>query len=198
MAKAFAKNTENYPIAPADVHNGVCIGVIDLGTHNSQQYGLKRSVRLLFEIDAQRNDGKNFVVNRDFGFTVSKKSSLRAFIEQWRGKPFTEQEEKDGYDLANLLGQPGMVQIMHKDSGGSTYANIGSVTKLMKGVIPMKPSYPLLSFFFDDHGKNIPANLPEWIKKKIMQSKEWLEEDTPDSKEQFDTETVEEQAAATF
>ena len=201
MAKAYAKNTEQFPIAPADVHNGVCVGVIDLGTHTSQLYGPKRSVRLLFEIDAQRNDGKNFVVNRDFGFTVSKKSALRAILDSWRGKPFSEQEEKEGFDLAKLLGQPAAVQVIHKEDGGNTYANVGTVTKLMKGMTPMKATYPLVSFFFDDHGKNIPANIPDWIKSKIMKSAEWNASDEPetqDSKEQFDAESVQQQAAATF
>lgn len=202
MAKAFAKNNESFPIAPADVHNGVCVNVIDLGTHTSQLYGPKRSVRLGFEIDAQRNDGRNFIVYRDFGFTVSKKSALRAILDSWRGKPFSEQEEKEGYDLAKLLGQPAAIQVMHKEDNGNTYANIGTVTKLMKGMTAMEPTQPLISFFFDDHGKNLPAGMPDWIKSKIMKSAEWNAADepeaTPDSNEQSDAGTVEAQAAATF
>lgn len=198
MAKVFSKGNTDFEPAPADVHNGVCIGVYDMGTHVGV-YGAKRSVKLLFEIDAQRADGKNFTVSRDYGFTISKKSKLREMIEAWRGKPFTEAEENEGFDLAKLLGQPCAVQVVHKDSNGSTYANIGSIMKLMKGMQPMKPTYKPCSYFIDDHGKNLPADMPEWIKKKIMQSQEWVGADTtPDSREQFDAGTPEEQAAATF
>lgn len=202
MAKVFSKGNTDFEPAPADVHNGVCVGVYDLGTHVGI-YGAKRSVRLLFEIDAQRKDGKNFIVNRDFGFTISKKSTLRSVIEGWRGKPFTEAEEKEGFDLAKLLGQPCAVQVIHKDVEGTTFANIGSITKLMKGMQPMKATYTPCTFFFDDNGKNIPAACPEWVKKKIMASQEWTGttdtgEVIPDSREQFDAGTVAEQAAVAF
>lgn len=200
MAKVFSKGNTNFEPAPADVHNGVCIGVYDIGTHVGA-YGAKRSVKILFEIDAQRNDGKNFVVSRDYGFTISKKSKLREMIEAWRGKPFTEAEESEGFDLAKLLGQSCAVQIIHKQVGADTYANIGGITKLMKGMQPMKPTYPLCSYFFDDHGKNIPAGTPDWVAKKIKESQEWsgkVEPGVQDSREQFDAGTVEEQAAVAF
>lgn len=200
MAKVFSKGNTNFEPAPADVHNGVCIGVYDIGTHVGA-YGAKRSVKILFEIDAQRNDGKNFVVSRDYGFTISKKSKLREMIEAWRGKPFTEAEESEGFDLAKLLGQSCAVQIIHKQVGADTYANIGGITKLMKGMQPMKPTYPLCSYFFDDHGKNIPTGTPDWVAKKIRESQEWsgkVEPGVQDSREQFDAGTVEEQAAVAF
>lgn len=200
MAKVFSKGNTDFPTAPADVHNGVCIGVYDLGTHVGV-YGAKRSVKIMFEIDAQRNDGKNFVVSRDYGFTISKKSKLREMIEAWRGKPFTEQEESDGFDLAKLIGQPCAVQVVHKDSNGNTYANIGSITKLMKGMTPMKATYPMGSYFIDDHGKTLPAGIPDWVAKKIKESQEWTgetEDSTPDSRKQFDAGSPHEQAAATF
>lgn len=200
MAKVFSKGNTDFPTAPADVHNGVCVGVFDMGTHVGV-YGAKRSVKLMFEINAQRNDGKNFVVTRDYGFTISKKSKLREMIEAWRGKPFTEKEESEGFDLAKLLGQPCAVQVVHKESNGNTYANIGSITKLMKGMQPMKPTTPLLSYFFDDHGKTLPAGTPEWIVKKIKESQEWTgaeDDGVHDSREQFDAGTVEEQAAVAF
>lgn len=200
MAKVFSKGNTNFEPAPADVHNGVCVGVYDIGTHVGN-YGAKRTVRILFEIDAQRNDGKNFIVNRDYGFTISKKSKLREMIEAWRGKPFTEAEESEGFDLAKLLGQSCAVQIIHKQVGADTYANIGGITKLMKGMQPMKPTYPLCSYFFDDHGKNIPAGTPDWVAKKIKESQEWsgkVEPGVQDSREQFDAGTVEEQAAVAF
>lgn len=202
MAKVFSKGNTDFEPAPADMHNGVCIGVFDIGTHEGM-YGAKRKVRLLFEIDSPRKDGKNFTVSADFGFTISKKATLRKIIEGWRGKEFTEAEEDAGYDLGKLVGQPASIQVLHSKDG--KWANIGTISKIMKGITPLKPSYPLCTFFFDDHGKNIPDGTPDWIAKKIKLSQEWTgkkgateEDDTQDSREQFDAGTVQEQVAATF
>lgn len=191
----------NYTPAPADVHNAVCVGVYDLGTQNGN-FGPKRQLCLVWELDCKKDDGKNFVVSRRYGLSLHPKAEFRKLLESWSGRKVTQAEEENGFDAAKLLGQPCALQIIHNESNGSTYANVGSVTKLMKGMAAMKPTTPKASYSFDDDGKNIPKDVPEWIQKIIKESQEWnseaLQADGTPAATEFDTGTLEEQAAATF
>lgn len=190
----------NYTPAPADVHNAICIGVYDLGTQNGN-FGPKRQLCLLWELDCDKDDGKHFVVSRRYGLSLHPKAEFRKLLESWSGRKVTPDEEENGFDAAKLLNQPCALQIIHNENNGNTYANVGSVTKLMKGMKPMKATYPAATFSFDDNGKTIPPNVPEWIQKLIKGSNEWngttvTADDEP--ADQFDAGTVEEQASATF
>lgn len=190
----------NYIPAPADVHNAICVGVYDLGTQLGN-FGPKRQLCLLWELDCKKDDGKNFVVSRRYGLSLHPKAEFRKLLESWSGRKVTQEEEDNGFDAAKLLGRPCALQIIHNSSNGNTYANVGSVTKLMKGMNPMKPTVVPSSYSVEDDGKNIPAGVPEWIQKLIKESQEWNSEAvTADGSPaaEFDTETIEEQAAATF
>lgn len=190
----------NFTPAPADVHNAICIGVYDLGTQNTN-FGKKQQIMLLWELDCQQDNGKNYVVSRTYGLSIHAKAEFRKVVESWAGRKLTQAEEENGFDAAKLLGQPCALQVIHNDSGGNTYANVGSVTKLMKGTQPMKPQNTPISFSFEDNGKNLPAGIPQWVAKKISQSDEWngvVEDDTPDSNQQFDAGSVKEQAVGVF
>lgn len=191
----------NYTPAPADVHNSVCIGVYDLGTQVGN-FGPKRQICLLWELDCDKDDGKHFVVSRRYGLSLHPKAEFRKLLESWSGRKVTPDEEENGYDATKLLGKPCALQIIHNESNGSTYANVGSVTKLMKGMNPLKPTYPTCTFSFEDHGKNIPAGVPEWVQKLIKGSQEWngtaTTADGDEATTEFDSGTVEEQATATF
>lgn len=188
----------NFTPAPADVHNAICIGVYDLGTQNTN-FGPKRQLSILWELDCDKDDGKRYVVSRKYGLSLHQKSEFRKLLESWSGRKVTPQEEESGFDAATLLGKPCAVQIIHNESNGSTYANVGSVTKLMKGMTALKPQNPMASFSFDDNGKNIPAGVPEWVQKQIKQSAEW-NGTTPSGEEpeQFESGTLQEQGSATF
>ena len=82
--------------------------------------------------------------------SLSEKANLRKDLESWRGKAFTAEELK-GFDIEKLIGVNAMASIIHNQSGDRTYANISSISKLMKGLQPMATENK--------------RTLPEWIDK---------------------------------
>ena len=128
--------------APDGGHSAVCVDVIDLGMVETSWEGEKRvthKCRLVFEIAERMDDDRRYVVSRQFTASLNEKASLRKFLESWRGRPFTR-EELAGFNTEQLIGAPCVLQIVHVERAGKTYANIDSVMKLMKGVDRLTPS----------------------------------------------------------
>ena len=104
------KNTDYSPIE-AGTYLARCVQVIDLGTQTIEYMGeLKqyRKVRLAFEtptetkIFKEENGEQPYMLSKEYTLSLGDKANLRADIESWRGKTFT-QEELEGFDLANIL-----------------------------------------------------------------------------------------------
>ena len=167
------------------MYQAVCYAVVDVGTQQSKLFDAKKQIYLLFELPFERHtferDGKKVelprAISKPWGATLGKKAYLRRDLESWRGRPFTEEELK-GFELKNLLGANCQLNIIHNEKNGSVYANIASVAPLAKGMAKMAPENPVLCFDLDEFLKtgagNWPANLPEWLKAKIMNSDEYL------------------------
>lgn len=117
--------------APAGVHLGVCVDVVDMGMVDNG-FGPKHVCRIVFQLETRMEDNRRFIANRRFNITLSEKSNLLPFLQNWRGRPFTDDELK-GFDLESLIGANGNVQILHEESKGQTYANITAVFPMMQG-----------------------------------------------------------------
>ena len=104
--------------------DGACVDVVDLGMIDGQ-FGQRAMVKLVWEIAEENPHSKApFTVSRRFGATLGKKSSLRPFLEGWRGKKFTP-EELESFDLEKLLNAPCQLQIIHNlGDDGSLWANV--------------------------------------------------------------------------
>ena len=146
-------SSATYAPAPAGTHPAVCVGLIDLGTLESTFEGETKSARKLllqFEVtdpELRRDDGRPFTVSKRFTQSLHKKAALRAFLEAWRGRPFTP-EELAGFDAANLLGVPCLVNVQHTEREGKTFANVASAVKLPRGMAAAQPEeVPLLWSF---------------------------------------------------
>lgn len=127
--------------APADTHVAVCVDFADLGTYDDVWQGeTKRSpkCRLVFEIDATRpEDGKRYIVSTMMTASLSEKANLRKFLNQWRGRPFADEELK-GFDTERLIGAPALLSVIHKVKGDKTYANISSAVPLPRAMASAK------------------------------------------------------------
>jgi hypothetical protein len=120
------------------------------------------------------------VISNTYTVSLGDKANLRKLLQSWRGKAFTP-AELEGFDLKNIVGVPCNIQIIHKNGKGAnaskTYANIGSVIPLMKGQEGPKIEGDPVIFDIDTTGPGgaIPDTIPEWIQKRIMDSREYRE-----------------------
>jgi hypothetical protein len=116
-------------------------------------------------------DGRPFVVSAEFTSFMSEKANLRKFLEAWRGKPFTE-EERAGFDVKRLLGVPAFVNVVHgKSKKGRTYAELVSASPLPRGMPRPDSINPPVSYEVEDGYP--PESIPDWIRKKILDSDEF-------------------------
>ena len=135
---ATAGSNKSYTPAPAGLHSGVCVDVVDLGFEKNKFDATKpdvHKVRIIWEIDEDNPDkpGERFTVAGKWTLSINQKASLRKFLVPWRGRDFTAEEEK-GFDVEKLIGVPCLIQILHNvGEDGQTYANVSSVLPLQKG-----------------------------------------------------------------
>jgi hypothetical protein len=205
----IAKDTSNSrpsrdPI-PAGMHIARAYGLFDLGTHYDEKFDKsRREVVIVWEIAAERievdRDGKKTnlprAISKRYTLSLHEKARLRADLESWRGRPFTG-EELAGFEMKTILGKPCLLNITHTKKEDRTFANIGAITPLMKGMTAPPQENPSAFFSFDDGSYHFPAGMPDWICEVASSSKEWIKLSTgqreaePESKAEDDAVDVE-------
>lgn len=134
----------NFVPAPEGLWPGVCVDVVDKGVVESKQYKPRHMIQLRWIVDAEPplETGKPHLVSRNFGLTLGLKSSLRPFLEAWRGRKFTD-EELRGFDIESLIGANGQVQVIHSTYNGTTYGNVQAVVRAPKNAerMPIPSDY---------------------------------------------------------
>ena len=116
-----------------------------------------------------------FVVSKEYTLSMHEKSNLRKDLESWRGQGYSEEEAKH-VDITNLLGQACMLTIIHvpgKKDPSRTYAQIATVTKMMKGQICPPQINPTKLLCYEDFDWELFASLPDFLKDKIKSSDEF-------------------------
>lgn len=84
-------------------------------------------------------------------------------------------EDDHGFDLAAMVGSPCMITIVHKESKGKTYANIGNVTPMRAkdaAKAPELKNTPIV-FDLDKPDMEVFNAFPDWIKEKITSNLEY-------------------------
>lgn len=125
--------------APAGVHQGVCVDVIDLGVLDVTWQGKSKKqhkINVAWQITETREDGKPFLVFKRYTLSLSEKANLRKDLESWRGRAFTRDEEM-GFDVESVIGANCLLNIQHNEVADKTYANVVSIMPLVKGMSKM-------------------------------------------------------------
>ncbi len=163
---------------PAGNHVGICSMVVGLGKQRIQSamYGesVKPQIYVAWELphetiewtdkDGNARSGP-LRIGKTYTLSLHENAALRGDLESWRGRAFTEEERK-GFDINNLAGAAAMVNVLHADKNGKTYANVAGVTPMPKGM--EKPSLSDSSLIYDDDEfRHNFDHLPEWLQKKI-------------------------------
>ena len=124
-----------YEPPPAGLHLAVCIDVVDMGQIEVTWQGKttkRHKVRVVWQIDALRDDGTPFYIQKRYTLSLHEKANLRGDLESWRGKAFT-QDELQGFDLEKLIGVNCQLNTQHVSKDGTVYANVSGVVPLAKG-----------------------------------------------------------------
>jgi hypothetical protein len=138
-------STKEWEPAPEGLHQAVCVDVVDRGLKETP-WGPKHQVQvrwmlgeMLDTYDAPQllrdGEGKPFLVMQTYTNSLNEKARLRQHLDAWRGRKFTAEELKEGFDLERLIGAACQLQVVHDLSdSGRTYANVQAVVPLGKGM----------------------------------------------------------------
>jgi hypothetical protein len=110
--------------------------VVDLGILEVTYAGVAKKqhkINVAWQISELREDGKPFLVFKRYTLSLSEKATLRKDLESWRGKKFTRDEEM-GFDVESIIGVNCLLNVTHNTVKDKVYANVASVTPLMKGM----------------------------------------------------------------
>jgi hypothetical protein len=123
---ATDKGGKDFKKVPPGCHFAICNMVVDLGVQRTTYKGQAKTqhqVYLRWEIPDERTtwekDGKEqegpCSIGSTYTLSLSEKAKLRAVLENWRGRPFTDDELK-GFDITNVAGKCCQVMVQHETS----------------------------------------------------------------------------------
>jgi hypothetical protein len=171
----LAKREQRDRIKPieAGMHSAVCCGIVDLGLQLNNFNGKEqRKVLIIWDTDVtyvnDKGEEKTRMISQDYVLSLHEKAKLCKTLESWRGCKFTK-EELDGFDLRTVLDKPCLLNITHTEKDDRVYANVDSVTPLMKGQAPIKRDNPI-TYFNMDNGLEGFDVLPNYLQERIKKS----------------------------
>lgn len=151
-------NDSKFRPHPEGQYVAQCVDTIDLGekVESGPDWPEKLTPKcvLVFRT-GERNEetGEYIDLSREFTVSMGEKANLRKFLEQWRGKPYTEEQIEEGVPLHKLTGNHGLLTVAHKKSGkGRTYANVTAcvgVPKQMAGTLVKYDDYKRADWWND-------------------------------------------------
>lgn len=174
MGRYAKDSSDNFQQAPTGAHVARCVKIIDIGTQHGSYEGkatVRNQVIVGWELpNEQMDDGNPFVVSRFYTNSLNEKAALRADLEAWRGRAFTE-EELNGFDLMNILGKPCQLSIVDKDGK----SRISGVMAMPKGMQCPPQINQSMSFWLDEWNQSVYDSLSDGFKKLITASDEYKE-----------------------
>lgn len=188
MSSKYANENEtasvgggNFTPAPAGNHIANIIGIAILGTIETSFEGRisrKKMVRLYLELTNKKNEedeGKPFVVGKDFTNSMHKNAGLRKLIEGGWGSMTDDQAEV--FNLVDLLGCQCMVNVSIETAtkSGKQYNDIIGLAPIPDGMPIPDPVNEEFLFNFNLPFKEAEFNrLENFVQDKIKTSDEWL------------------------
>jgi hypothetical protein len=184
----FAESTGgSFKPVPAGMHLARCYRIIDLGTQKSEYEGkvnFLRKIKVVWEVHGTDDDGtpivtdkgEPFIITKDYTLSWGEKANLRKDLEAWRGKPFSQDEQRR-FDLKNVLDKFCMINVQHKPrrTGDGVYANVVTVTPVpapLKASMP-KGFNPAQMFTLGEPDMEMFETFGDYLKEQIKQSPEW-------------------------
>jgi hypothetical protein len=175
----LSDNGSDYKPIEAGAYSAICTRVIDLGTQTTSFNGEEKSARKVMltwevpEIEVEWEGNKRpATISSRYTASLHEKANLRKLLESWRGRSFTADELK-GFDTKNVLGAPGLLNVVHTEKDGRTYANVAAVMPLPKGMPKPSTESPLVNFDLDEFEPEVLDGLHDRLKDLIKASPEY-------------------------
>lgn len=180
---ATDKGGKDFKKVPPGCHFAICNMVVDLGVQKTTYKGRDKTqhqVYLRWEIPDERTtwekDGKTTegpcAIGATYTLSLSEKAKLRALLENWRGRPFSEQELQ-GFDITSVAGKCCQVMVQHETSGGKTYANVTGVMGISRDqrerARTASSEIGVVVYELDNPDKAAFEKLPNWLKEKLAE-----------------------------
>lgn len=171
-------------LIPAGNYIARCYKMIEIGTIETEWQGQKKmqhKVRIGWELPTElkvfkeENGEQPMVIDREYTLSLAEKAALRADLQSWRGKAFSD-AEADAFDITKLIGAPCMLNIIHvagKKDSTKTYQQIAGITPLPKGVPCPDQINPSFIFELDNFDQEKFNSLPDFIKESIVKSEQY-------------------------
>lgn len=171
-------NNGTFTPIPADNHVGVCIGVIDLGTHSESFQGgppkTVRKVKIVFELpEVTKPDGQTATISKTYNLSMHEKSGFRKDMEAWIGAKALAENTGKGLDF--LLERGGLVNVEEgtdKADPNRKFSFVKGISKLPKGMPEPHPTRD--TFILDLDSKFLPPELSAYDAERIRVSREYL------------------------
>lgn len=185
--KVSSSGGGDFELVPAGLYNARCYRLIDLGTQiGSPMYGSKeqKKISISWELldEPKMDDGRPFSIHKSYTASLGEKANLRADLESWRNKKFTD-TELELFDLKAILGAYCQIQVVHSEDG--KFANVQNIIAF-KGKEKPKPINENVSFDIDEPDMDVFEKLSDTMKNKIQSAPEWSatkDEPAPDKKD---------------
>jgi len=165
---------------PAGSHAAICYRIVDLGTQQSEFQGaikFQRKILISWELpDELMETGDPFTIHQRYTWSMHVKAALRKALESWRGVPFKDMDfGPTGFQISKILGAGCLLNIIHVEKMGKTYANIAAISKLPKSMKVGQPANTSIFFDLDAFDPTVYNMLTDGLKKIIAMSPEYQE-----------------------
>jgi len=172
---------KDFKKVPPGCHFAICNMVVDLGVQQTtfkNQEKQQHKIYLRWEVPDERvtyeKDGKEVEgpcsIGATYTLSLSEKANLRKVLENWRGRPFTQDELK-GFDVTTIAGKCCQIMVQHTESSGKTYANVtgvmGTSRDQKERARNAKSEVGVIVYSLDDPDPEVYERLPNWIKEKL-------------------------------
>jgi len=171
---------------PAGSHLARCYRIIDLGSQKTEYMGetkVQRKIMLGWELFGEDDtgmplvteDGKPMAIFKNYTLSWSENATLRKDLQSWRNKPWTDAEARR-FDLKTILNGYCMLNVIHREVNGKTYANVATVSpvpSMIKQAGLPKPVNANQVFTLAEPDMVLFETFGKGLKEKIMNSPEW-------------------------
>ena len=168
------------PVEPG-VYMAVCVGVVDLGEQYSEKFkNYANKVKFVWALPSEtiEIEGKTEErqLSKEFSVSVSKKGGLRAFLESWNSKSYSDDEFAE-LDLFDQLGKPCQLQVVLNDT--KEYSNVANLMPLPKGMPAPTSNTAFFTWDMDAWDDSMFEKLPAWTQEQIKKSTQYQKEHAP-------------------